>query len=108
MELKLRLMTRARMKKLKASNANEDHGMLPFMESLKNLKAKERHLSCSQFAQLARIIQRNNLHPTTDGSPAATVAGRHLSESIDDVERESKETKGLWIGPFTSARPKKN
>ncbi|KAI5652897.1 hypothetical protein M9H77_30084 [Catharanthus roseus] len=37
MELKLRLITRAQMKKLKVSNGNEDNGMVAYMEkALKN------------------------------------------------------------------------
>ncbi|KAI5663362.1 hypothetical protein M9H77_22685 [Catharanthus roseus] len=64
--LKLGPITRTLMKKLKASNGNEDNVMVAYMEeALKNkfeeLKAKERHLSCSQFAQLVRIIQGNDL-----------------------------------------------
>ncbi|KAI5672405.1 hypothetical protein M9H77_12769 [Catharanthus roseus] len=60
---------------------------LSLMTSFKGLKIKERFPSCSQFVQLARIIQRNEKwlrleksDPTSDDSPAPIVASRLLPE----------------------------
>ncbi|KAI5676168.1 hypothetical protein M9H77_07118 [Catharanthus roseus] len=63
MELKLRPMTRARMKKLQAFNRNKDNGMVAYME--KALKNK--------FEGQGKA---SKLHPTIDSSPDPTVAGR--------------------------------
>ncbi|KAI5658080.1 hypothetical protein M9H77_26873 [Catharanthus roseus] len=94
------------MKKLKASNGNEDNGMVAYMEevlrtSLKSLKAKNRLPSCLPFVQLARasVSQSFVIHTTTvdgrsskwalelseyhiDFSPRKTVQGQTLANFL--------------------------
>ncbi|KAI5666658.1 hypothetical protein M9H77_16511 [Catharanthus roseus] len=75
MELKLGPMTRARTKKLKTSNGNEDNGMVAYMEeALKN--------KFGEFGDQGKASKEGHL--TANGSSAPTVAGRLLqAESLE-------------------------
>ncbi|KAI5653100.1 hypothetical protein M9H77_30287 [Catharanthus roseus] len=77
MELKLRAITRPRMKKLKASNGNKDNGM---DRSWKQLK-RENWLSVGEG------------HPTADGSPTPIVASSFSSQK--GLKRSRPTTDGI-------------
>ncbi|KAI5668279.1 hypothetical protein M9H77_18132 [Catharanthus roseus] len=101
MELKLGTMTRAQMKKLKASNGNKDNGMVAYMdEALKNIfgefgdqgKASKLFSICSISKDHSRKqfegenwLSVGEGHPTADGIPAPTVTDRILSAKSLDI-----------------------
>ncbi|KAI5658328.1 hypothetical protein M9H77_27121 [Catharanthus roseus] len=85
MELKLGPITRARMKKLKASNGNEDNSI--FEEFGDQGETSKLFTICSIRKDYSRkqLEGENWLsvgegHPTNDGSPASTVAGGFLDK----------------------------
>ncbi|KAI5681866.1 hypothetical protein M9H77_03094 [Catharanthus roseus] len=118
MELKLGPITRVRMKKLKASNGNEDNGMVTYMEeSLKNRferfgdqgEASKLFSICSiSKDHYRKQLERENWlsvgegHPTSNGSPApnspTTIDGRYHPTITDRVSYWSVEFKILKRG----------
>ncbi|KAI5663921.1 hypothetical protein M9H77_23244 [Catharanthus roseus] len=114
MELKLAPITRARMKKLKASNGNEDIGMIAYMEEALKNKFGEfgdqgKVSKLFSICLISKDHSRKQLegenwpsvqkgHSTADGIPASTTACRLLP-------RESLEFTHLLVtvgGPMGS------